>query len=159
MKKLLRTATLTMALMGAACGMAWMGNVATSQAYMYGLDNNYVSSSQYPLYLADGVRLCYVQMDSGVYVDETSAYMVSQEGSKYTLCANLIFNNPKNGSQEIKPDTFIYDTSKRVFYGISYNGKPYLIKPITYHSSQGDMRSASRAMQIWHAVMGTDWVW
>ena len=159
MKKLLRTGALTLALLGSACGMAWMGNGNVSYAYMYGIYNDYSYSEQYPMELMPGVRLCYTQMDSGIYIDETSAYLVSQDGSKYTLCANVIYNNPKNGSQSIEPNTFIYDKAKHVFYGIGRDGKPYKIGPHTYHSSQGDMRTASRAMQIWHAVMKTDWVW
>ena len=87
MKSGIRTGVLAMAILGAACGAAWTGDVSQAYAmpeYKYGESND-----RYPVEMSDGVRLCYTQMDSGIYVDETSAYIVSQEGPEYTIAANI----------------------------------------------------------------------
>ena len=158
MKKVLRCGLLTMALMGSACGMAWMGNVSPVEAFMYGLYSG--NDGRYPMRMADGINLCYTHMDSGVYIDETSAYMEAHDGSKYTLTANVINWNQYNGGQSTRTVTYMYDTSKHQMYWVNRdNGQISAFRPRSDHSSEADKRGASQAMQIWHAVMGSDWHW
>ena len=140
------------------CGITWLGNVSPADAYMYGIYNN--RPQNYPMQMADGINLCYTQMDSGIYVDETSAYIASQNGPKFTLEANLIYWNNKNGSQSIHTTSFLYDTKARKIYPI-YDGKinSRSIGPAQYHTSEAELRHISQALQIWHAVMKKDWRW
>lgn len=158
MKKVLRCSLMTTALLGAACGMAWWGNTSPVEAFMYGIYSS--NDSRYPMQMADGIRLCYTHMDSGTYIDETSAYMESQEGAKYTLTANVIYWNQTNGKQSSRTVTYMYDTSIHQMYWVNRdNGQLSALRPHTSHSSEADMRTAAQAMQIWHAVMGNNWRW
>lgn len=163
MKKMLRTAALTVALLSAACGAAWLGNISPVDAYMYGIYDDYPTDGPalYPMYMSDGVHLAYTQMNSGIYVDTTSAYTVSQKGPWVELAANVINWNKTNGYQSIKEEMYLFNTGTDTMYTIS-NGKMYEIRYSRYPGvspSEADMRAASKAMLIWHTVMGTDWQW
>lgn len=158
MKKIWRCGLLTMAILSSACGMAWMGNVSPAEAFMYGLSAK--ADSRYPMQIADGINLCYTHMDSGVYIDETSAYIEAQDGTKYKLTANVINWNKYNGRQSSRTVSYVYDTSIHQLYWVNRDtGKISAFKPHTAHSSEADLRGAAQAMQIWHAVMKTSWNW
>lgn len=158
MKAGMRIGVLAMALLGATCGATWVGDVSPSYAmpeFKYGRSNGI-----YPLEMSEGVRLCYTQMDSGIYVDETSAYIVSQEGPEYTIAANSVNWNKRNGYQSIRTRTYVYNTATRKMYLIMDNGnRSKAIGPIREHTSQADIRTVMMGEQIWHAVMNTEWRW
>ncbi len=156
MKKIWRCGLLTMALLGSACGMAWVGNVSPAEA----LAPIPTADERYPKQLADGINICYTHMDSGVYIDETSAYIEAQAGTKYKLTANVINWNKYNGGQSSWTVSYVYDTSVHQLYWVNRDtGKISAFKPHTDHSSEADLRGAAQAMQIWHAVMKTSWNW
>ena len=158
MKSGIRTGVLAMAILGAACGAAWTGDV--SQAYAMPEFKYGESDGRYPVEMSDGVRLCYTHMDSGIYVDETSAYIVSQEGSEYTIAANMVNWNKFNGYQGVRTRTYVYNTSTHKMYLIKDDGnRSTAVGPIREHTSQADIRTVMMGMQIWHAVMHTEWRW
>ena len=155
MKKILHSSLLTLALVGSSCTLAWFGNTNMADAYMYGLNND--NPTSYPLVMTDGVNLCYTQMGTGIYIDEKTAHVVSQEGNVYTLSASFIRWYQNSGKLIPEDITYKYDTSTHTIY-YNVQGKDYVLEH-TDSPAQVTLRSAAEAMQIWHAVMGTDWEW
>lgn len=155
MKQFLQCSLLTIMFLG----LTWMGNASPVDAYMYGLYGEV--DSKYPMQMSNGIDLCYTHMDMGIYIDETSAYVVSHDDSKYILAANMItWDKFYSGRQSVRTKMYMYDIFNHTLYAVNdMDGKFYRIKPHTYYSSEVDMRSAAQAMQIWHAVMGTEWRW
>lgn len=73
MKKFLRNAVIAATLWGAA-----FGAVSSADAFIYGLYNNTAPGEI--TQLGDGINLCYEHQCNSVFVDENSAYIVSQDG-------------------------------------------------------------------------------
>lgn len=73
MKKFLRNAVIAATLLGAA-----FGAVSSADAFIYGLYNNTAPGEI--TQLGDGINLCYEHQCNSVFVDENSAYIVSQDG-------------------------------------------------------------------------------
>lgn len=150
MKKFLRNAVIVATLLGAA-----FGAVSSADAFIYGLYNNTAPGEI--TQLGDGIKLCYEHQCNSVFVDENSAYIVSQDGPRYTLEANIIYHNFDNGSEFIETARYVYDTAAHKMYVVAKNGKLYPQNRPTQESCGAEMRGGAKALQIWHAVMGTDW--
>lgn len=158
MKKILRSGLLATALLGASCGFAWLGNMNVAEAYMYGITD--YNPTSYPVKLTDGVYLSYNFMSSAVYLDTHTAHIVSQEGNVYTLTANFLHYNQEHGSLSSEKKTYKYDVDNHIMYSINEdNGQEYEIGPHNDSTAQVTYRSAAAAMQLWNAVMDSDWDW
>lgn len=92
MKKLLRTAALAAALLGASAGFAWVGNTNLVEAYAYCNDTYYEGCTDYPQYLNGDTNyeLAYTHMGMVFYVDKSSVYLDSHQGKTYTIVGNVI---------------------------------------------------------------------
>ena len=101
---------------------AAFGAVSSADAFIYGLYNNTAPGEI--TQLGDGINLCYEHQCNSVFVDDNSAYIVSQDGPMYV---------------------------------VAKNGKLYPQNRPTQESCGAEMRGGAKALQIWHAVMGTDW--
>lgn len=148
MKKMIRAGVLALALVGASYGMA--------DAYMYGITD--YNPTGYPIQLFENVNLCYTWMGGGVYLDEKTVHVDSQEGDVYTISASFISYNKERGSLVPSSETYKYDTSTHTMYSI-HDERAFEVLPRTDHTDQVTYRAASKGKQIWNAAMGYDWEW
>ena len=167
MRKILRCAVLTSALLGAAIGFSWMGHMNVTEAYSYDLDGAYDWSTNYPEHLYGDQRLllAYTHHGNAYYVDMSSAYCVRQEGQVYYLGGTVYFYNMEHGMIEnLGEFRYKYDLAQGYIYGsrkdkntqeYTYNDNPYWTAKSTDEATKALM---SLSKLIWKAYSGEEWI-
>lgn len=138
MKKLLRTAALAAALMGASAGFAWVGNSSFVEAFAVSEDGDYYPGCcNYPQFLRDGVELAYTHHGNGWYVDKNSVTVDKVEGDILWLSGNVYMWN-KDKDYHYGPEKHTYGTAYR-------NGQFYIFYPNGGSDVNGSLQSQSEA--------------
>ncbi len=153
MKKILRCAALTVALIGAGMALSWGGEMPGVQAYY--------EYNQSPRYLYDNSDYvaAYGQRDDIYFVDLSSVVITKQEKQFYTIAANVVQYRPARDEVLNTYTRYIlFDTKKGYIYPI-YQGKIDKTRPIYTHAHTAEygLRDLAVARLMWHKATGGYW--